>query len=127
MGFLEFLVASALKKSEQKGIKKNYKLSSLPENLQRIALLIQQADKEIKYLNRKLEVNLTAKKELEKQRKAEEKAAEKQRKKEEKEAKVLIDDFTTSYIDAILSSDSELISKLSSFLSILCIQILVLN
>ena len=54
-------------KSEQKEIKKNYKLSSLPENLQRIALLIQQTDKEIKYLNRKLEVNLTAKKELEKQ------------------------------------------------------------
>ena len=53
--------------SEKNDTKKNYKLSELPENLQRIALLIQQTDKEIKYLNKKLEINLTAKKELEKQ------------------------------------------------------------
>ena len=56
-----------MQKSEKKEIKKSYKLSSLPENVQRIALLLQQIDKEINYLNRKLEVNLTAKKELEKQ------------------------------------------------------------
>ena len=59
--------STPLDKSEKKNTKKSYKLSELPENLQRIALLIQQTDKEIKYLNRKLEVNLTAKKELEKQ------------------------------------------------------------
>ena len=58
---------SPIQKSEKKETQKSYKLSSLPENLQRIALLIQQTDKEIKYLNRKLEVNLTAKKELERQ------------------------------------------------------------
>ena len=56
-----------MKENEKKEIKKSYKLSSLPENLQRIALLIQQTDKEIQYLNKKLEVNMTAKKELEKQ------------------------------------------------------------
>jgi len=56
-----------MQKNEKKEIKKSYKLSSLPENLQRIALLIQQTDKEIQYLNKKLEVNMTAKKELEKQ------------------------------------------------------------
>ena len=56
-----------MQKNEKKEIKKSYKISSLPENLQRIALLIQQTDKEIKYLNKKLEVNMTAKKELEKQ------------------------------------------------------------
>ena len=59
--------STPLDKSEKKNTQKSYKLSELPENLQRIALLIQQTDKEIKYLNRKLEVNLTAKKELEKQ------------------------------------------------------------
>ena len=58
---------STTQRSKNKEIKKNYKLSSLPKDLQRIALLIQQTDKEIRYLNRKLEVNLTAKKELEKQ------------------------------------------------------------
>jgi len=58
---------STIQKSDLKERKKNYKLSELPEKLQRIALLIQQTDKEIKYLNKKLEVNLTAKKELEKQ------------------------------------------------------------
>ncbi|WP_413678079.1 hypothetical protein [Prochlorococcus sp. MIT 0916] len=56
-----------IQKSEKKGIKKSYKLSSLPEDLQRIVLIIQQTDKEIKSLKRKLEVNLTVKKELEKQ------------------------------------------------------------
>ena len=56
-----------MKENEKKEIKKSYKISSLPENLQRIALLIQQTDKEIKYLNKKLDVNMTAKKELEKQ------------------------------------------------------------
>ena len=56
-----------MQKNEKKEIKKSYKISSLPENLQRIALLIQQTDKEIKYLNKKLDVNMTAKKELEKQ------------------------------------------------------------
>ena len=37
----------------------------MPENLQKIAKLIKQTDNEIKYLNKKLEVNLIAKKELE--------------------------------------------------------------
>ena len=54
-----------IQKKEKKELKKTYKISSLPENLQRIAFLIQQNDKEIQYLNRKLEVSLTAKKELE--------------------------------------------------------------
>ena len=56
-----------IQQNEKKELKKTYKLSSLPENLQKIALLIQQTDNEIKYLNNKLAVNLTAKKELEKQ------------------------------------------------------------
>ena len=60
-------ITKPVEKNEKKEIKKNYKLSELPENLQKVALLIQQTDKEIKYLGRKLEVNLTAKKELEKQ------------------------------------------------------------
>ena len=56
-----------IQKNEEKELKKTYKISSLPENLQKIAILIQQADNEIKYLNKKLEVNLIAKKELEKE------------------------------------------------------------
>ncbi len=51
--------------NETKEIKKTYKISSLPKDLQTIAILIQQNDQEIKYLNKKLEVSLTAKKVLE--------------------------------------------------------------
>ena len=54
-----------IQKNEEKELKQTYKISSMPENLQKIARLIQQADVEIKYLNKKLEVNLIAKKELE--------------------------------------------------------------
>ena len=54
-----------IQKNEEKELKQTYKISSLPENLQKIARLIQQTDNEIKYLNKKLEVNLIAKKELE--------------------------------------------------------------
>ena len=54
-----------IQKDEEKELKQTYKISSLPENLQKIAKLIKQTDNEIKYLNKKLEVNLIAKKELE--------------------------------------------------------------
>ena len=54
-----------IQKDEERELKQTYKLSSLPENLQKIAKLIKQTDNEIKYLNKKLEVNLIAKKELE--------------------------------------------------------------
>ena len=54
-----------IQKNEEKEAKQTYKISSMPENLQKIARLIQQTDNEIKYLNKKLEVNLIAKKELE--------------------------------------------------------------
>jgi len=54
-----------IQKDEEKEIKQTYKISSMPENLQKIAKLIKQTDNEIKYLNKKLEVNLIAKKELE--------------------------------------------------------------
>tara|TARA_B100000700_G_scaffold219263_1_gene241191 strand:+ start:135 stop:389 length:255 start_codon:yes stop_codon:yes gene_type:complete len=54
-----------IQKNEEKEPKQTYKISSMPENLQKIAKLIQQTDNEIKYLKKKLEVNLIAKKELE--------------------------------------------------------------
>jgi len=54
-----------IQKDEEKELKQTYKISSMPENLQKIAKLIKQTDNEIKYLNKKLEVNLIAKKELE--------------------------------------------------------------
>ena len=54
-----------LQKNKKKELKKTYKISSLPDNLQKIALLIQQNDKEINYLNKRIEISLTAKKELE--------------------------------------------------------------
>ena len=54
-----------IQKNEEKELKQTYKISSMPENLQKIAKLIQQTDNEIKYLKKKLEVNLIAKKELE--------------------------------------------------------------
>ena len=54
-----------IQKDEEKELKQTYKISSMPENLQKIAKLIQQTDNEIKYLNKKLEVNLIAKKQLE--------------------------------------------------------------
>ena len=54
-----------IQKNEEKELKQTYKISSMPENLQKIAKLIQRTDSEIKYLNKKLEVNLIAKKELE--------------------------------------------------------------
>ena len=56
-----------IQKNEEKKLKQTYKISSMPENLQKIAKLIQQTDNEIKYLNKKLEVNLIAKKQLEQQ------------------------------------------------------------
>ena len=54
-----------IQKNDEKELKQTFKISSMPENLQKIAKLIQQTDNEIKYLNKKLEVNLIAKKELE--------------------------------------------------------------
>ncbi len=54
-----------IQKNQQQELRKTYKISSLPENLQKIAILIKQNDEEIKYLNKKLEISLTAKKELE--------------------------------------------------------------
>ena len=54
-------------KNEKKETKKTYKLSSLPENLQKIAILIKKADKEIQNLQMKLQVTSKAKKELEKE------------------------------------------------------------
>ena len=51
--------------NEEKEIKKTYKSTSLPKHLQKIAILIKQNDEEIKYLNKKLEVSLSAKKILE--------------------------------------------------------------
>ena len=54
-----------IQKNDEKELKQTYKISSMPENLQKIAKLIQQTDNEIKYLNKKIEVNLIAKKELE--------------------------------------------------------------
>ena len=54
-----------IQKNEEKKLKQTYKISSMPENLQKIARLIQQTDNEIKYLNKKLEVNLIAKKQFE--------------------------------------------------------------
>tara|TARA_B100000700_G_C15026112_1_gene848224 strand:+ start:2382 stop:2636 length:255 start_codon:yes stop_codon:yes gene_type:complete len=55
------------KKKKNVEQKKTYKLSSLPENLQKIAFLIQHSEKEIRYLQKKLDVSLTAKKQLEQQ------------------------------------------------------------
>ena len=54
-----------LQNNEKKELTKTFKLSSLPENLQQIAILIKKNDEEIKYLNKKLEVSLSAKKILE--------------------------------------------------------------
>ena len=54
-----------IQKNEEKKLKQTYKISSMPENLKKIAKLIQQTDNEIKYLNKKLEVNSIAKKQLE--------------------------------------------------------------
>ena len=51
--------------AQKEKVNKAYKLSSLPKNLQRIAILIKQNDQEIKYLKNKLEVSLSAKKILE--------------------------------------------------------------
>ena len=51
--------------NQKKELKKTYTLSSLPDNLQKIAILIKQNDEEIKYLNKKVEVSLSAKKILE--------------------------------------------------------------
>ena len=52
-------------KNQKKELNKTYKISSLPENLQKIAILIKKNEEEIKYLNKKLEVSLTVKKALE--------------------------------------------------------------
>tara|TARA_Y100001968_G_C19333830_1_gene705722 strand:- start:669 stop:923 length:255 start_codon:yes stop_codon:yes gene_type:complete len=54
-----------IQKNQKKELKKTYKINSLPENLQKIAILIKQNDAEINYLKKKLEVSLTAKKVLE--------------------------------------------------------------
>ncbi len=53
-----------IKESKEKETNKTYELSSLPEDLQKIAILIQQTDKEISYLKKKLEVTSIAKTEL---------------------------------------------------------------
>ena len=50
---------------QEKEIKKTYQISSMPVNLQKIAILIKQNDEEIKYLNKKLQVSMSAKKVLE--------------------------------------------------------------
>ena len=54
-----------IESNQKEAVEKTYKLSSLPENLQTIAILIKQNNEEIKYLNKKLEVSLSAKKVLE--------------------------------------------------------------
>ena len=51
--------------NKKEEVKKTYKLTALPENIQKIAILIKQNDEEIKYLNKKLDVSLSAKKILE--------------------------------------------------------------
>ena len=56
-----------IQKNKKETTKKTYKLSSLPESLQKIVILIQHSEKEIKSLQKKLEVTSTAKKELEQQ------------------------------------------------------------
>ena len=53
--------------SEKEKTKKTYELSSLPENLQRIVILIQFAEKERIHLQKQLDVTTTAKKQLEQQ------------------------------------------------------------
>tara|TARA_Y100001968_G_C19442118_1_gene763149 strand:+ start:1228 stop:1482 length:255 start_codon:yes stop_codon:yes gene_type:complete len=54
-----------IQNNPEKEIKRTYKISSLPVNLQKIAILIKQNDEEIKYLNKKLEISMSAKKVLE--------------------------------------------------------------
>ena len=54
-----------IKNNQNEELNKTYNLSSLPENLQKIAILIKQNDEEIKYLKKKLEVSLIVKKILE--------------------------------------------------------------
>ena len=54
-----------IQNNQKKELKKTYNLGSLPENLQKIAILIKKNDEEIKYLNKKVEVCLSAKKILE--------------------------------------------------------------
>lgn len=52
-------------KSEQEKTTKTYKLNSLPNNLQKIALLLQHTNKEMTYLKKKLEVASKVKENLE--------------------------------------------------------------
>jgi len=54
-----------LKDKQINDIQKTYQLSSLPERLQKIAILIRASDQEIQDLQKKLEVTLIGKKELE--------------------------------------------------------------
>ena len=54
-----------IKNNQNEELNKTYNLSSLPENLQKIAILIKQNDEEIKNLKKKLEVSLIVKKILE--------------------------------------------------------------
>ena len=58
-------IIEPIQKNQKKELQKTYKISSLPTNLQKIAILIKQNDEEIKYLQKKLELSLTAKKVLE--------------------------------------------------------------
>ena len=51
--------------NQNKKLNKTYNLSSLPENLQKIVILIKKNDEEIKYLKKKLDVSLNVKKILE--------------------------------------------------------------
>ena len=55
----------SLKEKQTKDAQKSYQLSSLPERLQKIAILIKASDQEILDLQRKLEVTSIGKKELE--------------------------------------------------------------
>ena len=54
-------------KNERKKTSKTYQISSLPNELKKIAILIQYAEKEVTYLKNKLAVTSKAKKELEEQ------------------------------------------------------------
>tara|TARA_Y100001968_G_scaffold266079_1_gene255438 strand:+ start:1281 stop:1547 length:267 start_codon:yes stop_codon:yes gene_type:complete len=51
--------------TQKEEVNNTYKLSSLPENHQKIQILIKQNDQEIKYLKKKIEVCLSAKTVLE--------------------------------------------------------------
>ena len=68
-----------LEDQQTKDIQKSYKLNSLPERLQRIAILIRASDQEIQNLQKKIEVTSIGKKELELQLTKELKAIEEEK------------------------------------------------